>query len=146
MLRAIPLWSEDLGLSGRADVVEIDGGAVRPVGYKSGVPHGNAANLQLCAQALCLEEMLGVEAGEGGVWFGGLKRRVRIEFTANLRQEVTRTVKSIRRQLLDVALPDAPNDERCAECQLLKYCLPALTSAPERVNAYLEDSVFRCAA
>ena len=144
VLRAIPLWSEQLGLSGRADVVEIDDGTVRPVEYKSGVPHGNAADLQLCAQALCLEEMLGVEVAEGSVWYAGPKRRIRIEFTANLRQEVTRVVKSIRRQLLDGVLPDAPNDERCAECQLLNHCLPDLSSAPERVSAYLADSVFRC--
>ena len=55
VLRAIPLWSETLGLSGRADAVEIERGAVRPVEYKSGVRHGSAADLQLCAQALCLE-------------------------------------------------------------------------------------------
>ena len=52
VLRAIPLWSESLGLSGRADAVEIESGSVRPVEYKSGVPHGSAADLQLCAQAL----------------------------------------------------------------------------------------------
>ena len=145
VLRSIPLWSESLGLSGRADVVEIADGAVRPVEYKSGVPHGNAANLQLCAQALCLEEMLGVEVAEGSVWYGGLRRRVRIDFTVELRQEVLRIVQSIRRQLLDGALPDAPNDERCAGCQLLQHCLPELASAPERVRTYLANSVFRCA-
>ena len=61
MLRSIPLWSEVLGLSGRADAVEMERGAVRPVEYKSGVRHGAAADLQLCAQALCLEEMLDVK-------------------------------------------------------------------------------------
>ena len=52
VLRGIPLWSEALGLSGRADVVEIEIGAVRPVEYKSGVRHGSAADLQLCAHDL----------------------------------------------------------------------------------------------
>ena len=65
VLRAIPLWSEELGLSGRADAVEIDGETVRPIEYKAGTPHGAAANLQLCAQGLCLEEMLGVDGAEG---------------------------------------------------------------------------------
>ena len=55
VLRAIPLWSEELGLTGRADAVELDGDVVRPVEYKSGVPHGTAADLQVCAQAMCLE-------------------------------------------------------------------------------------------
>ena len=76
MLRAIPLWSEALGLSGRADAVEMEGEAVRPVEYKSGVRHGSAADLQLCAQALCLEEMLAVEIPHGYVWYGGPRRRV----------------------------------------------------------------------
>ena len=60
VLRAIPLWSEALGLSVVPDAVEIQSGVVRPVEYKSGTRHGLAADLQLCAQALCLEEMLDV--------------------------------------------------------------------------------------
>lgn len=145
VLRAIPLWSETLGLSGRSDAVEVADGVVRPVEYKSGIPHGNAANLQLCAQALCLEEMLGVEVEDGSVWYGGLRQRLRVVFTADLRQEVREIVWSIRQQLLEGALPDAPNDQRCTECQLLHHCLPDLTSAPDRVSRYLADSVFRCA-
>ncbi len=145
VLRSIPLWSDTLGLSGRADAVEVGDGAVHPVEYKSGMPHGNSASLQLCAQGICLEEMLGLEVKEGSVWFGGLRRRHRVVFTANLRQEVREIVWSIRQQILEGALPDAPNDERCAECQLLGYCLPELTCAPQRVNKYLADLVFRCA-
>ena len=100
MLRAIPLWAETLGLSGRADAVEIERGAVRPVEYKSGVRHGSAADLQLCAQALCLEEMLGVEIPDGYVWYGGPRRRVRVVFTLALRREVGEIIQKIRRQLL----------------------------------------------
>ena len=145
VLRGIPLWSESLGLSGRADIVEIEDGAVRPVEYKSGVRHGTAADLQLCAQALCLEEMLGVEVEEGAVWFGGPRRRVRVEFTRALRQDVREVVQQIRDQLVHGALPEAPNDQRCAECQLLNHCLPDLSSAPGRVSRYMADTVFRCA-
>ena len=76
VLRAIPLWSETLGLSGRADAVEMHSGVVRPVEYKSGTRHGLAADLQLCAQALCLEEMLDVEIPDGDIWYGGPRRRV----------------------------------------------------------------------
>ena len=112
MLRSIPLWSEMLGLSGRADAVEIERGAVRPVEYKSGVQHGAAADLQLCAQALCLEEMLGVEIPEGHVWYGGPRRRVRVAFTPTLRREVEEIIHEIRQQLLTASLPEAPNDPR----------------------------------
>ena len=145
VLRSIPLWSETLGLSGRADAVEIESGTVRPVEYKSGVRHGLAADLQLCAQALCLEEMLDVEIPDGHVWYGGPRRRVRTAFTPALRHEVRKIIHEIRIQLLTAELPEAPNDRRCAECQLQHHCLPELTSAPHKVRRYMAEVVFRCA-
>ncbi len=144
VLRAIPLWSEILGLSGRADAVEMERGAVRPVEYKSGVPHGMAADLQLCAQALCLEEMLEIEIPHGYVWYGGPRRRVRVDITPALRREVRDVIRQIRMQILTAELPEAPNDRRCAECQLLHYCLPELTSTPRKVNRYMANVVFGC--
>ena len=144
VLRAIPLWSEALGLSGRADAVEIEGEEVRPVEYKSGIPHGRAADLQLCAQAMCLEEMLGVEIPQGHVWYGGPRRRKRVVFNASLRQQVESAVAAIRSQLLAGTLPSAPNDARCKQCQLRSHCLPELTSAPNKVSQYLAQEVFRC--
>ena len=144
VLRGIPLWSESLGLSGRADVVEIDGDAVRPVEYKSGVRHGMAADLQLCAQALCLEEMLGVAIAAGSVWYGGPRRRVEVEFTDTLRDQVLVAIDTIREQLLTGELPDAMNDERCNECQLVHHCLPELVNATRKVPRYLSGVVFGC--
>ena len=145
VLRAIPLWSETLGLSGRADAVEIETGVVRPVEYKSGTRHGAAADLQLCAQALCLEEMLDVEIPNGCIWYGGPRRRVRVDFTPTLRREVHEIVLEIRAQILTAVLPDAPNDRRCAECQLLHHCLPQVASNPQRVTRYMQDVVCQCA-
>ena len=145
VLRSIPLWSERLGLSGRADAVEIEQGEVRPVEYKAGVRHGKAADLQLCAQAMCLEEMLDVDIPHGYVWYGGPRRRVQVDFTSALRLEVEEITLEIRQQLLTAILPEAPNDPRCAECQLQNHCLPGLTSAPERVSRYMTNVVFRCA-
>lgn len=144
VLRAIPLWSEALGLSGRADAVEIDGPEVRPVEYKSGIPHGRAADLQLCAQAMCLEEMLGVEIPEGYVWYGGPKRRMRVVFDPSLRHQVESAIAAIRAQLLEGTLPSAPNDARCKQCQLRSHCMPELTSTPNKVTRYLAREVFRC--
>ena len=145
VFRAIPLWSERLGLSGRADVIEIENGAVRPVEYKSGVRHGATADLQLCAQALCLEEMLEVPVLEGYVWYGGPRRRERVPFTRELRLEVEEIIQKIRNQLLTGDLPEAPNDARCVECQLRHHCLPEVASAPRRVLRHLEEAVFSCA-
>ena len=145
VLRGIPLWSESLGLSGRADVVELDGDIVRPVEYKSGVRHGITADLQLCAQALCLEEMLGITVPSGSVWYGGPRRRVEVEFTDTLRDQVLAAIEAIRDQLLTVALPDAPNDDRCNECQLLHHCLPGLINATRKLQRYMTGVVFGCA-
>ena len=145
VLRAIPLWSEVLGLSGRADAVEIKDGEVRPVEYKAGTRHGIAADLQVCAQALCLEEMLQVEIPHGHVWYGGPRRRLRVDFTPALRDQVRAAIGRIRDQLLTGDLPEAPNDERCKECQLRNHCLPELTSAPRKIKGYVSNLVFQCA-
>lgn len=145
VLRGIPLWSDALGLSGRADVVEFAGDSVRPVEYKSGVPHGDTAALQLCAQALCLEEMLGVGIAYGHVWYGGPRRRTKVEFTTELRNSVRTIVEEIRRHLVTGALPGPVDDERCAECQLLHHCLPRLCGSTRKVRRYMDDVVFACA-
>jgi CRISPR-associated exonuclease Cas4 len=144
VLRAIPLWSERYGLTGRADAVEIDAGTVRPVEYKAGVRHGSAADLQVCAQAICLEEMLGLRVDEGFVWYGGTRRRERVVFSNELRLQVSEIVDSIRTQMRSGRLPHAPNDKRCHECQLLNHCLPGLTSDPCAVAEYVRDEVMRC--
>ena len=145
VLRGIPLWSESLGLSGRADVVELNDDVVRPVEYKSGIRHGITADLQLCAQALCLEEMLGVTVPSGSVWYGGPRRRVEVEFTGTLRDQVLIAINAIREQLLTGILPGAANDERCNECQLLHHCLPEVTHSTRKLQRYLSDIVFGCA-
>ena len=113
VLRSIPLWSEALGLAGRADVVELIDGAVHPVEYKFGARHGMAADMQVCAQALCLEEMLGVDVPHGFVWYGGPKRRAQVEFTQDLRNHVKDVIHAIRRQVMEAKLPAAVDDSRC---------------------------------
>lgn len=144
MLRSIPLWSERHGLSGRADAVEVSRKTVVPVEYKSGVRHGRAADLQLCAQALCLEEMLSLQVPTGYVWYGAPRRRERVDLTLELREEVLAIVQEIRATLKTGTLPEAPNDTRCCECQLRPHCVPELTSSPARVNRYLNGTVFKC--
>ena len=145
VLRGIPLWSEPLGLTGRADVVEVHGNDIHPVEYKSGTRHGLAADLQLCAQALCLEEMLDVDVPCGSVWYGGPRRRVEVRFTASLRTQVKAVVAAIRDQLVTGELPVPVNDRRCKECQLFHYCLPGPTSVSRRVERYMSEAVFGCA-
>lgn len=145
-LRSVPLWSESLGLSGRADVIEIyRGGEICPVEHKSGVRHGLTADMQLCAQGMCLEEMLGVEVRRGWVWYGGPRRRVEVVFDEELRKAVAEVVAEIRSALESGELPPAPNDTRCRNCQLVHHCLPGLSGDPSRVSAYLREEGLACA-
>ena len=144
VLRSIPLFSESYGLAGRADAVEVRDGSVIPVEYKAGGRHGRTADLQVCAQALCLEEMLGLVVAHGYVWHGATRRRTRVDFDDALRNDALAIVESIRLQMISGSLPVAPNDERCTECQLLHHCLPALSDGKDRVSRYLRSEVLSC--
>ena len=140
VLRAIPLWSEFYGLSGRADVVEVSGdGTLRPVEHKSGVRHGITADLQVCAQAICLEEMLDTYIPEAAIWYGGPRRRFRVDLTSDLRRRTLNTIKEIRKQLVADTLPQAPNDSRCFQCQLRYHCLPEMAANTAEVDFYIQQ-------
>lgn len=100
MLRSMVLYSEKYGLSGRADAVEEhEDRSLVPVEYKSGVPHGEAANIQVCAQGLCLEEMTGSPVSHGYIWYGGPRRRIRVDFDNRLRQATLAAVEEARQVL-----------------------------------------------
>lgn len=144
VLRSVPLWSEGVGLSGRADVVEFAADNFVPVEYKSGTRHGRAADLQLCAQAICLEEMLGVSVPVGAIWFGGTRKKVTVELDDSLRSRMLRVVVDIRDAMVSGVLPPPLQDERCANCQLAHHCLPDITSARGAVDEYLRHEVFSC--
>lgn len=145
VLRGIPLYSDRYGLSGRADAVEVsDDGLLVPVEYKSGVRHGQAADVQLCAQALCLEEMGGRSVLHGFVWYGGPRRRFRVELNEELRATTFTIIEQVRESLLSSRLPPAVADERCRECQLEPMCLPDVVVRPNAVQRYVEREVLAC--
>ena len=140
VLRAVPLWSELHGLSGRADAIEVtDDGVVQPIEHKSGVRHGITADLQVCAQAICLEEMLDTSISEAAIWYGGPRRRFRVDLTSELRQRTFHTIEEIRQQLVEGDLPHAPNDSRCSQCQLRHHCLPETSANAAEVAVYLQQ-------
>lgn len=142
VLRSVPLWSERLGLSGRADAVEVhEDGSIVPVEYKIGRRHGSAAHVQLAAQALCLEEMTGRGVPEGALWFSAIRRREVVSIDDGLRQRTVAAIEEVRAMFAAARLPPAPNDERCAECQLLGHCLPGVVADAEAVAAYVRESV-----
>ncbi len=130
--RALPLFSRRLNLAGRADAVEFyPDGTIVPVEYKSGRRKARAADdLQLCAQAACLEEMLGRPIPEGAVFHAPDRRRRRVAFTAALRADVERVVAEIAAMLAARALPPSVHDARCLDCSLRLLCLPELPVRP----------------
>lgn len=147
VLRAIPLWSEIHNLIGRADAVEVyPDGAIVPVEYKIGTRHGRAADLQLCAQALCLEEMTGRDIARGYIWYSGPRRRHRVDLDGDLRAETIAAIRTIRETLEGGVLPIAVDDGRCGECQLIDHCLPSLSAnaGSSKLVAYLRREVSAC--
>lgn len=135
-LRAIPLWSERYGVRGKADAVEWDHGVPFPVEYKVGRRHGVHVDAQLCAQALCLEEMLDTTVPRGAIYYAATRKREVITFDAALRARTLAIVADIRAMLAAQQLPPAPNDARCRHCSLLNACLPDVVSRQARLQAH----------
>jgi CRISPR-associated exonuclease Cas4 len=140
--RGVPLWSERLGLRGKADLVELRLEGPYPVEYKVGRRHGPHADLQLCAQALCLEEMLGVAVPRGAVYYHALRRRHEVVFDELLRVRTVAAVAAIREMLRAQRLPPAPHDARCPNCSLVQACLPQVVGEPARLRG-LQGALFR---
>lgn len=125
-LRSVPLRSVTLGVSGIADIVELHDGKPFPVEYKRGRPKAHRADeVQLCAQAICLEEMFGQTVPEGALFYGQSRRRVVVTFDGELRQ-LTGQVAGEARAALVAGHTPAPVYERrkCDTCSLLELCRP----------------------
>lgn len=135
--RAVPLWCDHLGLTGKADAVEfLADGTPYPVEYKHGrmgkSGKGVHDDLQLAAQALCLEEMTGRPVPTGAIYHASSHRRREVVITTALRQLVESTVEAIRRALATGTMPPPVNDARCKECSLIDLCQPAALAAKDR--------------
>ena len=133
--RGLALWSRRLGLVGKSDVVEFHGSAPFPVEYKHGRKRQrNAAEIQLCAQAMCLEEMTGQPVPKGAIFHQGSRRRTEITRDENLRRRVEEAVAAVRALLSSETLPEPVNDARCDLCSLKESCLPELVAAHARLR------------
>ncbi len=134
--RALPLYSRRLGLVGRADVVEfLLDGTPFPVEYKHGPRRARQHDdLQVAAQAICLEEMLGRPVPRGAIFHHSSRRRREVAITAVLRATVEVMVPKIRAMLASGRLPPPVADERCKECSLLDLCQPTLIAGAARLR------------
>jgi len=166
--RALRLRSLRLGLSGRADVVEfhrkpetdLHSGADNvqtagvvlegvvglwqpvPVEYKRGRPKpGICDEVQLCAQALCLEEMLGIDVSSGVLFYGKPRRRHEVRLDRSLRDATENLVARLHELTAIGQTPPARRDKRCRSCSLVDLCLPAVTGGDKSARDYLAHAL-----
>lgn len=135
--RGLPLWSRRLGLTGKADVVEFHNNIPFPIEYKLGQQRKwQYEAIQVCAQALCLEEMIGCPVPRGAIYYCSSRTRREVEFNTQLRETVAQIAEAVRAMLKSMILPPAVNDQRCEKCSLIESCLPAVVAKPGRWLSY----------
>jgi CRISPR-associated exonuclease Cas4 len=141
--RGLPLYSERIGLRGKADVVEfLEDGTPYPVEYKHGPRRAHAHDeLQLAAQALCLEEMTGRPVPKGAIYHASSRRRRELAIGPELRADVEGAVAAVRAMLRGEGMPAPVNDARCRHCSLHDLCQPSAVAATDRLRA-LRASLF----
>jgi len=127
IVRGLHVKSETLGLSGQCDVVEFHpDGTVLPIEYKRGKPKTHRADeVQLCAQALCLEETLGQAIPEGRLFYGQTRRRLDVPMDDSLRSLTAAAALRLQTLILNRVTPPAVyHEEKCETCSLKEQCLP----------------------
>jgi CRISPR-associated exonuclease Cas4 len=150
---AMPLRSLRLGLIAKADVVEFhkEGGSEKgepeiwrpfPVEYKHGKPKkDNSDRVQLCGQAMCLEEMLNVKIGQGALFYGAIRRREDVIFDDELRQFTQGVAREFHELIAGGVTPKAVYSKKCDSCSMYELCLPKTVSKNRRINNYLKEMV-----
>lgn len=143
-VRALKIHSIRLGLSGKCDVVEFrssTGGMqeVLPVEFKAGQPkHDISDEVQLCAQALCLEEMLNTQVKRGAFFYGRIRRRVQIELTDQLREQTEEIITAVHDIVSRKHIPVAKYLPKCRKCSLEDICQPKAMNE-RKLKAYVME-------
>ena len=154
IVRGLAVHSSSLGVSGQCDVVEFrrnpDGILLQnreglwqpfPVEYKRGKPkENNADSLQLCGQAMCLEEMLCCAIPEGALFYGETRRRLSVPFTQELRGQVQGLLTEMHDLFRKQYTPKVKPSKSCNACSLKELCLPKLMRV-KKVSAYLSGAM-----
>ncbi len=144
--RGMALRSLRLGVIGRADVVEMrrDGGkdCPYPVEYKRGKPKAHHADeVQLCAQAICLEEMFSVPVAEGALFYGMTRRRLIVAFDDELRTLTEDTAQAARAMIAANQTPLPEAKPVCKSCSLVDLCCPKRLEKPPRIEGWLSKQI-----
>ncbi len=135
-VRAIWLKSEQYKLIGKSDLIEAESGEIYPVEYKrGGKGEWDNDELQVCAQALCLEEMTGQPVNTGYIYYAQSHQRQLVEINQELRQSAIATIESVTNLLETGMMPKPVYSKRCQGCSLYSQCLPKAT---DKVKSYQE--------
>ncbi len=154
IMRGVSVHSPTLGLSGQCDVLEYHKSTTGiplygregmwqpyPVEYKKGEPkENNADRIQLCAQAMCLEEMLCCEIPEGALFYGETRRRETVEFTKEMRESVKSAAREMHEYAKKGYTPRVKPTKSCNACSMKELCLPKLLRA-KSVKAYISEAM-----
>jgi CRISPR-associated exonuclease Cas4 len=143
-VRALPLRSFRLGLSGKADVVEfpLNGDAPVPVEYKRGrAKFTDVDKVQLCAQGLCLEEMLGVRVPQGALFYGLPRRRTLVEFKADLRAATEALARRMHELYAAAITPPPVLLPHCRNCSLAGLCQPSAMTQRGSARTFLRRAL-----
>lgn len=149
VVRSTPLVSRRLGLYGIADVIEYisdpeleNSLEIRIIEYKRGKPKPDDRDeVQLCAQAMCLEEMLETEIEHGFLFYGETRHRHRVEFTEGLRERVRQLSERMHDLFRKEITPLAIKGKKCNNCSLKDLCLPSLGKHPRKAAGYVKSLV-----
>ncbi len=145
--RGLPLRSLRLGLVGIADVVEfhpLPQGAWRPfpVEYKRGKPKPDHSDeVQLCAQAMCLEEMLEATVPSGAMFYGRIRRRHDVVFDEDIRKETEQIAGKVHALLAEACTPKPLFQKKCSQCSLVTLCLPKAVQKKRSVESYVSGAI-----
>lgn len=146
IVRSLSIRSLKLGLTGIADLVEFhknDKGEIikiYPVEYKRGKPKRDLSDMvQLCAQALCLEEMLDFQITHAAFFYNEIKKRAEISIDDSLRKETIQKIKRLHEVNNAKKTPPAKFDKKCKNCSLLNWCMPSCTNKSKNVDQYIKN-------
>lgn len=154
VVRGLRVSSRNLGVTGQCDIVELHRNKegitfqgeeglwkVVPVEYKRGIPKENAEDeMQLCLQAMCMEEMFLTEIREGFLFYGENKRRTKVEFTKELRTNVEHAVSEMHQLFTRGYTPKVKVSKQCKACSLANICLPKIQKGLN-VSDYIRKSI-----
>lgn len=153
--RSMPVRSLSLGISGICDLVEFtpsDNGAllagkkeryaVTPVEYKHGKPKPDQRDeVQVCAQAMCLEEMLAVKITEGFLFYAQTRRRQKVVLTDDLRELVVSSLAEMHQYFTRGYTPKVKQKKACQNCSLIDLCIPGLSLIDPNVEKYIQNNI-----